>query len=106
MLHSAWSVYMLLPSALRHNTLRSGHATAAPTAHGMALPIEPPVLPSQSCGGAPLVAAILPRPEVIDSSTTMAFSGRSAPTTAASSDKVMSPLGIPGRAAFSVTACA
>ncbi len=94
---------MPLPSALRHKTRRSGHATAAPTASGMAIPIEPPVFVSQSCGGAPLVAAINPRPEVMDSSTTIAFSGSSAPIAAASPVSVISPLGIGGRSAFSVT---
>ena len=32
--HSACSVYMALPSASRHTTLRSGQATAAPVATG------------------------------------------------------------------------
>ena len=32
--------------------------------------------PNQSCSGAALVAAIIPRPEVMDSSTTIAFSGK------------------------------
>jgi hypothetical protein len=36
-------------------TLRLGHATAAPTAHGVPKPIEPPMLFSQSWGGAPTV---------------------------------------------------
>src|SRR5690242_7979030 len=88
---------MALPSAVRHKTLRSGQATAAPTASGIAIPIEPPVLLNQSCGGAPLVVAIRPRPDVTDSSTTMAFSGRRAPTAAASPESVISPLGRPGR---------
>src|SRR5271170_7464950 len=59
--HSACTVYILLPSAVRHNTRRVGQATAAPTASGRAIPIEPPVFPSQSWGGAPVVAAIRPR---------------------------------------------
>src|SRR5438132_994601 len=50
MVHSACNVYMALPSAVKHNTLRSAHATAAPTASGNAIPIEPPVLASQSWG--------------------------------------------------------
>src|ERR1700683_4715441 len=80
MLHKACKVYMLLPSAVRQSTRRAGQATAAPTASGRAMPIEPPVFPSQSCGGDPIVAAILPRPEVMASSTTIAFSGTRAPT--------------------------
>ena len=35
--------------------MRSGQATAAPVASGMPRPIEPPMLFSQSCGGAPAV---------------------------------------------------
>ena len=81
--HSACNVYMLLPSAVRHNTRRSGAATAAPTARGNAIPIDPPVFPSQSCGAAPRDAAIIPRPDVIASSTTIAFSGSSAATAVA-----------------------
>src|SRR5439155_14757148 len=71
MVHNACAVYMALPSAVRHSTWRSGHATEAPTARGSAMPIDPPVLANQSWGGASLVAAIRPRPEVMDSSTTM-----------------------------------
>ena len=47
-----------------------------------------------------MVAAIMPRPEVMDSSTTMAFSGRVAPTAAARPGKVISPSGRGGRSAF------
>src|SRR5438094_9789470 len=83
MVQSAWAVYRPLPSAERHKTGRLGQATAAPTASGKAIPIEPPVFANQSWGGAPMVAASMPRPEVMDSSTTRAFSGRVAPTAAA-----------------------
>ena len=76
MVHSACAVYIPLPSADKHSTRRSGHATAAPTASGMAIPIDPPVLANRSCGGHPRVAGIMPRPEVMDSSTTIAFSGK------------------------------
>src|SRR5215472_10973513 len=91
---------MPLPSAVRHSTLRLGQATAAPTASGKAMPIEPPVFPSQSCGGAFFVAPIIPRPEVMDSSTTIAFSGSNAPTAEAKPGKVIGPDGIVGRSAL------
>ena len=68
---------------------------------GNAIPMEPPVLVSQSCGGAPLLAAINPRPDVFDSSTTIVFSGRSAPIAAARPASVISPLAICGRSVFS-----
>ena len=77
------------------------HATAAPTASGSAMPIEPPVFPSQSCGGAPFVAAMMPRPDVMASSTTMAPSGNTAAIAAARPGKVISPAGAGGRSAFS-----
>ncbi len=48
--HSAWTVYMALPSPSSVTTLRSGQATAAPVASGMPMPIEPPMFWSQSCG--------------------------------------------------------
>ena len=51
--HSAWMVYIAEPSPIMQMTLRSGQATAAPTATGAPKPIEPPMLFSQSCGGAP-----------------------------------------------------
>ena len=46
--HRAWIVYMELPSAWSPTTLRSGVATAAPTASGSPIPIAPPVTLSQS----------------------------------------------------------
>src|SRR5947208_1759652 len=105
MVHSACAVYMALPSAVKHNIGRSGLATAAPTASGKAIPIEPPVLASQSCGGDPLVAAIRPRPEVMDSSTTIAFLGSSAPTAFAIPDRVTSPPGTGGGSCLRVCGC-
>ena len=48
---------MALPSASRARTGRSGQASAAPVASGRPWPIAPPVRVSQSCGGAPAVAA-------------------------------------------------
>ena len=78
--HSAWIVYIALPSASRLSTGRSGHATAAPTASGMPMPIEPPMFCSQVCGCAWRVAGKKPRPVETPSSTTIAFSGISAPS--------------------------
>src|SRR5215468_9459126 len=74
---------MPLPSPSRQITFRSGQATAAPVASGIPRPIEPPMLLSQSWGGAPAVMRKKPRPVVTDSSATMAPSGRSAPSEAA-----------------------
>ena len=65
-----------LPSPSRQTTLRSGHATAAPVASGMPMPIDPPMFESQSCGCAARVGAKKPRPVVTASSTTIAFSGK------------------------------
>ena len=107
MVHSAWAVYMPLPSADRHKTRRSGHATAAPTAraHGNPNRTARGRQHSREAGASRGCRHHAPLPEVMDSSTTMAFSGRSAPTAAASPGKVISPTGIPGRSAFSVTIC-
>ena len=69
------SVYIALPSPTMQITLRSGHATAAPVATGVENPIEPPMFCSQSWGAAAAVGGKKPRPVVMDSSTTMAFSG-------------------------------
>jgi len=81
--HSPEIVYIALPSDSSAITGRSGQATAAPIAIGSPCPIAPPVTVSQSCGGAPAVALPSPRPEVFDSSLTIAPSGSSAPITAA-----------------------
>jgi hypothetical protein len=43
MVQSAWSVYMALPSPTNAMTFLSGHAIAAPTAQGIAMPVAPPV---------------------------------------------------------------
>ena len=40
--HSAWRVYMALPSACRQRTGLSGAATAAPVAIGSPMPMAPP----------------------------------------------------------------
>src|SRR5438270_13809690 len=73
--HKDWIVYIALPSPTRQITLRSGQAIAAPVATGVENPIEPPMFCSQSCGLAAAVGGKKPRPVVMDSSITMAFSG-------------------------------
>src|SRR6478609_3912521 len=73
--HNDWIVYIALPSPTMQITLRSGQATAAPVATGVENPIEPPMFCNQSWGAAAAVGGKNPRPVVIDSSTTMAFSG-------------------------------
>ena len=74
--------------------MRSGQATAAPVASGMPMPIDPPMLESQSCGAADLVGAKKPRPVVTASSTTIAFSGSSAPSEAPSASGVILPVAL------------
>jgi hypothetical protein len=93
--HNAEIVYMARPSASRARTGRSGQASAAPAASGRPWPIAPPVRVSQSCGGAPAVAAGSASPEVFASSQTIAFSGSRAPMTAAALCPVRSPSGGP-----------
>ena len=61
------------------------------------MPMDPPVFPSQSCGGAPRVAGMRPRPEVMDSSTRIAPSGRRAPIADETPWSVISPEGSCGR---------
>src|SRR5215510_12854830 len=102
--HSAWIVYIDEPSPIMQTTLRSGHATAAPTAHGAPKPIEPPMLFSQSCGGAPTENGKKPRPVVTDSSTTIAPSGSVAPNAAPRPSRVNLPLGRSGRLASATLA--
>jgi hypothetical protein len=71
----AWTVYIAAPSPFRLSTLRSGAATAAPTASGRPMPIAPPVRASTSCGRAVAVPAATPAPEVTASSQMIAPSG-------------------------------
>src|SRR3954453_15791773 len=73
--HSDCSVYIALPTPTMQITLRSGQATAAPVATGVENPIEPPMFCSQSWGAAAAVGGKKARPVVMDSSTTIAFSG-------------------------------
>src|SRR5271156_1763477 len=90
-------VYIADPSDSRHSTGRSGAATAAPTAAGMPNPIAPPVSVSQSCAGAPAVAAASGTLDVLDSSTTIVRSGISAPITSATVAADNAPVGNSGR---------
>src|SRR5712672_2866859 len=95
------SVYIALPSPTMQITLRSGQATAAPVATGVEKPIEPPMFCSQSCGAATDVGGKNPRPVVMDSSTTMAFSGIAIAIACAIEAKVRAPVGF----ARSTSAC-
>ena len=98
--HSDWIVYIALPSAWMLSTGRSGHATAAPVASGMPMPIEPPMFCSQVCGCALRVEGKKPRPVETPSSTTMAFSGISAPSDCASVAASILPVAGAGGAYF------
>src|ERR1700720_4966635 len=91
--HSDCSVYIALPSPAMQITLRAGQATDAPVATGVENPIEPPMFCSQSCGAAAAVGGKKPRPVVIDSSTTMAFSGIAIATACAIAAWVSAPVG-------------
>jgi len=88
-------VYIALPSASSAMTGRCGQAMAAPAASGRPWPIAPPVSVSQSCGGAPAVAAGRKIEEVAASSQTIASSGSSVPMMAAAVCAVSSPAGSP-----------
>ena len=81
-------------------TLRSGQATAAPVATGVENPIEPPMFCSQSCGAAAAVGGKKPRPVVMDSSTTMAFSGIAIAIACAIEAWVSAPVGFVSSASF------
>src|SRR5271156_6030530 len=74
-------------------TRRSGHATAAPVAHGSPWPIAPPVSERYVCGGAAADAARNGRPVVAPSGITVAIA---APAVIALSF----PTGRSGRAIF------
>ena len=95
---SAVSEYIALPSDSRQSTGRSGHATAAPVATGSPWPIAPPVTVRMSWRGEPAVAHGSDRPDVIDSSATIARSGSITPIVSAIDSAVSSPLGSAGRA--------
>src|SRR5258706_11080932 len=99
--HSDCNVYIALPSPPMQLTLGWGQATAAPVATGVENPIEPPMFCSQSCGAAAAVGGKKPRPVVIDSSTTMAFSGIAIATACAIAAWVSAPVGF----ASSTSAC-
>src|ERR1700704_149614 len=99
--HNDGSVYIALPSPTMQITLRSGQATAAPVATGVEKPIEPPMFCSQSCGAAAAVGGKNPRPVVMDSSTTIAFSGIAIASACAIEAWVSAPVGF----AISTRAC-
>ncbi len=87
-------------------TLRSGQATAAPVATGVEKPIEPPMFCSQSCGAAAAVGGKKPRPVVMDSSTTMAFSGIAIAIACAIEAWVSAPVGFASSTSFcGLTSC-
>src|ERR1700688_2239030 len=92
--HNDWRVYIALPSPTMQITLRSGQATAAPVATGVENPIEPPMFCSQSCGAAAAGGGKKPRPVVMDSSTTMAFSGIAIASACAIEAWVKAPVGL------------
>src|SRR3981081_4309074 len=91
--HSDCSVYIALPSPPKQITLRSGHPPAAPPETGVENPIEPPMFCSQSCGAAAAVGGKKPRPVVMDSSTTMGFSGIALAIACAIEAGVKAPVG-------------
>ena len=55
MVHSAWIVYIAVPSPTSASTGRFGRAMAAPTALGKPWPMAPPVSVMRSWRGAPAV---------------------------------------------------
>ena len=83
---------MPLPSACSVTTLRSGHATAAPVASGRPMPMAPPVSMSQSCGALLTLYSGNSRPWVMDSSHTMACSGKVCATRILTAAPVSLPL--------------
>ena len=98
MVHSAWRVYIAVPSPISASTGRSGQAMAAPTALGRPWPMAPPVSVMRSWRGAPAVKGASISPEVMASSMTMAFSGSRWPTALQTFSAVSLPRGRPGRA--------
>src|SRR6478736_2534117 len=98
--HNDWIVYIALPSPTMQITLRSGQATAAPVEIGVENPIEPPMFCSQSWGAAAAVGGKNPRPVVMDSSTTMAFSGIAIAIACAIEAKVSAPVGFESSISF------
>src|SRR5262245_17286098 len=86
---SACNVYIALPSACRLITTRSGHATAAPVAHGGPNPIAPPGCVNIVCRAADCDITRNGPMLVLLSSIMMAFSGRSAGTAAESVSGVL-----------------
>ena len=83
--------------ALQDDDLAVGAGDRRAGRAGSAYPIEPPVPRIQSCGRLRSVSARNERPVVIDSSTTMAFSGMDAASTAPIFSGVSVPVGRSGR---------
>src|SRR5271170_2103234 len=81
-------------------TRRSGHATAAPVAHGNPCPIAPPVSERYVCGGAASDAARNGRPLVAASSITIAPTGIDAAIAAPAVSGLSFPTGRSGRDTF------
>ena len=105
MLHSAWMVYMAVPSPISAITGRLGQAMAAPTALGRPWPMAPPVSVIRSWRGQPAVITPSIRPEVMASSMRMAFSGSRWPTALHTLGAVSGPRGRPGRCAGARGGC-
>ena len=97
MVHSAWMVYMAVPSPISAITGRCGQAIAAPTALGRPWPMAPPVSVMRSWRGQPAVITPSIRPLVMASSMTMARSGSNAPTALQTLGAVSLPVGRLGR---------
>src|SRR5215475_13435246 len=89
--HNACSVYIALPSACGLITIRSGHATAAPVAHGGPNPIAPPGCVSSVCRAADRDIVRNGPMLVLLSSITIALSGNSAATAADNVSGVILP---------------
>src|SRR5271170_4433507 len=85
-------------------TRRSGHATAAPVAHGNPCPIAPPVSERYVCGGAAADAAMNGSPVVAASSITIAPSGIVAAIAAPAVIALSFPVGLSGRAILDAAA--
>src|SRR4029079_16271834 len=102
--HNDWIVYIAEPSPIMQMTLRYAQATAAPNATGPPKPIEPPMLFSQSGGGAPALNGKKPRPVVTDSSTTIAPCGIVAPSDSPTPSSVNLPFGRSGRCGWATPA--
>ena len=73
--HSAWFVYIALPSPISATTGRSGNPSFTPIAAGRPQPMPPPRMPKKLLGSAHLKNVRMPFEDEIASSTTTASSG-------------------------------